>query len=419
MRVYYIKDRSIIYIITAIFCLLLIFIGVKIIGNIKSDETTQKTIDVVEVFSGDKKEVKIEEDTNVEIQNPNFLMMILSRSNSFIRSIYDGKYKSENILSQIKDNYMVDIVIDQEILKTQLPAIMSMTNIKDLKVDTDFKLANRGDDKDSIYEELETISELEVESSYSPLGNISFVDNTTEGEAITTAAAGISREDAFKAVAGIAKPKAISVEKNKPYILIYHTHATEAYLPEEDFRSEDKKYNVLGIGDILEEELKKKGHGVTHIETFHDLPSFNQSYSKSLSSMKSALNKEDNLTVLLDLHRDGIASSASYYDKAKKESVIEINGKRVATFKMVIGNGTPNKEKILQFSNYIKTVSDMLYPGLCLKHVIKPYGKYNQYLSDYTLLLEVGSNLNTVEETEETAKLLAEILDVALKGITE
>ncbi|MBS4536869.1 stage II sporulation protein P [Clostridium sp. D2Q-11] len=423
MRVYYIKDRSIIYILTAIICLVIIFIGVKIISNLQSEETTQKTVDVVEVFTGNKENSIVidESEDNIEyqsIEEPNFFMMVLGKSNAFIRSIYNEKYKNSDLLSRLKQTYMIDLEIDQKILKTQLPAIVSMTNFDNVKLGNRLSIANRSSNKANSYEELETFNELEVESGYSPLGNIAFVDDKYE-EAIPTSAAGISRDEAMKAIESMAKPKAISVESNKPYVMIYHTHATEAYAPVSGARSEDKKYNVVGIGDMISEELNKRGHEVNHVENYHDQPSYTGSYGRSLSTIKSQLKKEKNLKVLIDVHRDGVASDASYYDKAKKESVIEIDGKRVATFFMVVGNDTPNRDKIVQFSNYIKTVSDMLYPGLCRKPVMKPYGKFNQYMSDYTLLIEVGSNLNTIEETRETAKLIGEVLDIALRGITQ
>ena len=38
--------------------------------------------------------------------------------------------------------------------------------------------------------------------------------------------------------------------------------------------------------------------------------------------------------------------------------------------------------------------------------MIKPVGKYNQFLSDYSALIEVGSNLNTMEEAKETARII-------------
>ena len=46
-------------------------------------------------------------------------------------------------------------------------------------------------------------------------------------------------------------------------------------------------------------------------------------------------------------------------------------------------------------------------------------GKYNQFLSDYSMLVEIGSNLNTMEEALETAKLFGELLDIVIQNIIE
>lgn len=425
MKVYYIKDRSIIYILIAIVCLIIVFLGIKIISNIQYDESTQKTIDVVEVFNRTEQNIenKVEnENINKEhIENPSFFMQLISRSNSFIRSMYNEKYNHKTMLAQIKETLVEDIQINRKLLKSQLPAIISTTNLDGINLDTKEKYANRGGNiKDISQDGLETINGLEIESSYSPLGDIAFIDDETGDEAIPVSGSGISKEEALEVIKNIERPKTLNVSSNNsPYVMIYHTHATEAYLPkaEVNYRSQDKNYNVIGIGDIVGEELAKKGHGVTHIETLHDFPNYNESYSRSLATIKEQMNKNKNLNVLLDIHRDGVTPDTSYYNKVKKESVIEIDGKKVGTFRFVIGNDTPNKDEILLFSNYIKSVSDMLYPGLCLSPIIKPYGKYNQYLSDYTLLLEVGSNINDMKETKATARYIAEILDVALKGI--
>lgn len=394
MKVYYIKDRSIIYIMMAIFCLSIIFIGIKYIGNFKDEEKVEKEVEVVEVFNADKK--------------PGFFMDIISKSNSFFDSIYKERYNKKSFVENLKTNFIKDFDINKKILKSQLPAIISMAE--------EPTLASRGRKKDDEDGELHKIEKGESEV-YRDLGEISFVDGE---EVIEVGNLGISKEKALEKIKNIKKPKTISIAKDKPYVMVYNTHATEAYLPEHDggFRSTDKNYNVIAIADIITKNLIEKGHLVKQVETMHDYPNYNASYSRAKSTLETELSKEKNLKVLIDVHRDGVSPDASYYDRIKKESVVEIDGKRVGTFKFVIGNDTPNKDEIIQFSNYIKSVSDMMYPGLALKPIIKPYGKFNQNISDYSLLMEVGSNVNTLDETKRTADYISEILDVALKGIT-
>jgi stage II sporulation protein P len=214
----------------------------------------------------------------------------------------------------------------------------------------------------------------------------------------------------------------VKVNKEKPYILMYHTHATESYSIAKagNYRSTDKKNNIVGIGSTISTVLEANGHKVDHVETSHDLPSYNQSYSRSLKTIESKKAESDNLKILLDVHRDGIdVDKVANIESIRQKSKIEIDGKSVATFSLVVGPDSQNKEQVLSFAKYVKAVSDNLYPGLCKGIIIKKYGKYNQYLSDYSALIEVGYNINTLEEANEGAKLIGDILSVVLNSIVE
>ncbi|HAQ40617.1 MAG TPA: hypothetical protein DCM73_07150 [Clostridiales bacterium] len=51
-----------------------------------------------------------------------------------------------------------------------------------------------------------------------------------------------------------------------------------------------------------------------------------------------------------------------------------------------------------------------MYPGLFRDIIVRPGAYFNQYLSDYALLIEIGSTLNNVDEVNYSAELLSEIL---------
>lgn len=211
------------------------------------------------------------------------------------------------------------------------------------------------------------------------------------------------------------------VEKDKPYIFMYHTHATEAYSKNrsEDYRSSNKEENVVGIGEIMAKVLEAKGHRVEHNQTYHDLPSYNKSYSRSLNTIQRQKTEYENLKVLLDIHRDAVLEDSPNIENLKQKSSVKINGKTVATFSLVVGPDSENKEEVLSFAKYVKAVSDTLYPGLCTGIIIKPRGKYNQYLSNYSALIEMGYNFHDIEEVRESAKLVGEVISYALDGLIE
>lgn len=215
--------------------------------------------------------------------------------------------------------------------------------------------------------------------------------------------------------------KKVSINREEPCALIYHTHATESFshLKKDNYRSSNRGDNVVGLGDVVSTVLEANGHKINHNDTIHDLPSYNKSYSRSLNTVNTEKEKSQNLKFLLDIHRNAIDDDSPGIEKVKKESRVDINGKTVATFSLVVGPGSPNKEEVLNFAKYIKAVSDSMYPGLCTKILIKPIGKYNQHLSDYSALIEMGYHFNDLEEVREGAKLLGEVLSYVFDGVIE
>lgn len=220
--------------------------------------------------------------------------------------------------------------------------------------------------------------------------------------------------------------KKIKVDKSKPYILTYHTHATEGYQPlkKGENYTTDNNQNVTLIGEIFSKVLENGDHKVTQNKTHHDRPSFNQSYSRSLNTIKTEMGKEENLKFLFDIHRDGVkieGSSGKEYDaklkKYRERFTTQIDGKNVATFSLVVGPDSANFNEVISYARYIKAVSDSIYPGLCNGIIIKKVGRFNQYLSDYSILIENGANVSTIDESKETAKLLGEILDIVISKL--
>lgn len=205
----------------------------------------------------------------------------------------------------------------------------------------------------------------------------------------------------------------INVDRSKEYILAYHTHTTESFLSSDGkYYNTDKNKNVVAIGEIISTVLNAQGHKVKHDITVHDLPSFNQSYSRSRNTINKSMEENPNLKILVDIHRDGRDKNSPNLDAFIEAGRIDIDGVSNATFAMVIGPDTPNYDEVLSMAKYIKAVSDVMYPGLCRSIIIKPVGKFNLNFSNHSVLLEVGSNWTTIEETKETGKKVGEILSV-------
>lgn len=221
----------------------------------------------------------------------------------------------------------------------------------------------------------------------------------------------------------VTKPKSIKIEKDKPSILIYHTHGTESYKPvtEGNYHSLKKEYTVMGVADTITAELEKKGYNVIHDITYHDYPSYSGSYNRSAATVKSILEKNSSIRVILDVHRDGFDKIDTRNDRMKliENSRVKINGEYAARFQFVIGATSKNRKEVECFARFVKAVSDIKYPGFSKDILVKQYGSYNQYLSDHSALVELGANANTIEEARRAGCYFADVVADALKLLSE
>ncbi|QZY56534.1 stage II sporulation protein P [Crassaminicella profunda] len=212
----------------------------------------------------------------------------------------------------------------------------------------------------------------------------------------------------------VKTPNKVKLNMSKPVVFVYHTHATESYMPESigNFHSLNRKFTVRVVGDQLTSYLTHKGYNVIHNDTLHDYPSYQQSYIRSLETLKTNMNKNPSLKIIFDIHRDAAPNNSS----ARKNSYVVIDGQKVARYSIVVGTGNKNAEKLLTFAEYIKARSDELYPGLAKKTITKPY-RFNQFNSDYYALIEIGNTANNIDEAVRTTKYLSQVLDQVIKDI--
>lgn len=198
---------------------------------------------------------------------------------------------------------------------------------------------------------------------------------------------------------------------NSMNIIIYHTHATESYseAEENNYRSENVSENVVSIGKIISTNLNNFGLNVTHLKDYNDIPSYNKSYANSKELVLKELDDTKN-NLIIDIHRDGADAESNYEKVLESVTRVKINDKYIATFSLVIGGNNENIEELKEVAEIVKSISDELYPGLCRGILVRDGAIFNQNISDYALLIEVGSHLNTIEEAKLTSDYLSEIL---------
>ncbi|MBA1337146.1 MAG: Stage II sporulation protein P [Firmicutes bacterium] len=225
------------------------------------------------------------------------------------------------------------------------------------------------------------------------------------------------------------KPDKTKLDMNMPMVLIYHTHTSEAYKPSSKFnytptdvdRTIDPRYSVVRIGKELKEELEGKHNiKVVHVTTFHDYPEYSTSYARSLSTVKNALATYPSIKVILDIHRDAFpVRNKAEETYARNESTMKVGNADTARLMLVWGPDAENSKETRKFAELLKNKINEQVPGLCRKVLEKSIGKYNQHLSNYSALIEVGSNSNTMEEALNSVPYLAKAIAAAIKEIGE
>lgn len=204
------------------------------------------------------------------------------------------------------------------------------------------------------------------------------------------------------------KTKKVKKHGGKPRVLIYHTHATESYLPakEGNYHTTKETNTVRDVGEVLAGVLEENGIGVVHDKTLHDNPSYNESYTRSYETVRSLLKKYPTIECIIDLHRDATAAEIS-------GPVETVDGKRCAVYSYVLSNTTETYEENSAFLGKLNTIADSRYSGYTGGILERPYW-YNQELAGKSILIEMGNNRNNIEDVRRCARVFGEILSEAL-----
>ena len=205
-----------------------------------------------------------------------------------------------------------------------------------------------------------------------------------------------------------------------PLVLILHTHTTEAYLPTsssylEDVigdatYSEDGERNVTAIGAELALALKEKGITAIHCTVMHDENGLGGAYERSAETVKQYLKDYPSIQYVIDLHRDSVTTDAGELVRA----VCGEGENATAQVMAVVGsdaNGTPhpNWENNLALALALREHLNADGRALC-RPVSLRNASFYQELAPYSLLLEIGTSANSVEEAKRAARLVGDAL---------
>jgi len=210
----------------------------------------------------------------------------------------------------------------------------------------------------------------------------------------------------------------LKIDPAKPAVLIYHTHTTEGYeLIERPWyardwvsRTENGGRSVVRVGEAIAEILQRAGYQVIHDTTIYDRQ-YNGAYDRSRVMVRRVLKENPGLLITLDVHRDSIHLESG----ARIKPVAEINGKKAAQVMLITGieEGLiidyPDWERNLDFALQLQREAENLAPGLMRPIFFCPR-RYNMNETPYSLLLEMGSDANTLEEAVYSGRLMGQAL---------
>ncbi len=219
----------------------------------------------------------------------------------------------------------------------------------------------------------------------------------------------------------------IALNSAEPQVLIIHTHATESFEQytrdyyDESFpsRTQDTTRNMVAVGTVLAETLAKNGISVVHDGTLHDYPAYTGSYDRSEETIRALLEKYPSIKIVIDLHRDAMVDE----DGSRIAPVAEINGRSAAQFMIIAGcdDGRFNMPAYMEnfkLAALLQNSAEVMFPGLA-RPVLFDYRNYNQHITTGSLLIEVGSHANSLDEALYTAELLGESMAAALSVIAQ
>ena len=210
-----------------------------------------------------------------------------------------------------------------------------------------------------------------------------------------------------------------------PQILILHTHGSEAYTQSgadvyeesDPYRTTDCNFNMVRVGEEMARVFEEHGFTVVHDTNLYDYPAYNGAYDRSLEAAEYWLNQYPSIQIVLDVHRDALAGE----DGTVYKAVFQQGDSQAAQVMLVVGTDGagsyhPLWQENLTFAMRLQQQMAQDCPTLARPMVLRS-SRFNQQLSVGSLLVEVGTHGNTLQEALAGARLFAESASRVLEGL--
>lgn len=221
----------------------------------------------------------------------------------------------------------------------------------------------------------------------------------------------------FDAQALLTQPLPLAVS-DEPLILIVHTHASEAYADKaaEDYHTTDTDHNIVRVGQAIADRLNAAGIVTLHDKTLNDLPGYDSAYERTAQVISRYLEEYPSIRMVIDVHRDAVTAT----DGTELAMTAELDGEPAAQLLFVMGTDAgglehPDWQDNLAFALQMQSRCTARAPGLFRELSLRS-GRYNEHLTPCSVLLEVGSAGNTLDEALRSADFFARQLTELIEG---
>ena len=202
---------------------------------------------------------------------------------------------------------------------------------------------------------------------------------------------------------------AAALSDDAPQVLIIHTHGSEAYtmpkgqeyVPTGTCRTADAAVNMIRIGDEIAAALSSYGISVLHDRVLYDDPAYDGAYERAAEAIRGYLEKYSTLSFVLDVHRDAIEDKAGHQYK-----VITREDPHCAQISLVMGSNNDHWLENVKLAAAVQQRLTELSPTLMRPMTLRN-SNYNQHLTTGSMLVEIGTAGNSLDEALRAARLFA------------
>ena len=159
------------------------------------------------------------------------------------------------------------------------------------------------------------------------------------------------------------------------------------------------------------------GLSVLHDTTLSDYPAYDGAYDRARAGIEAVLAEHPTVQMVLDVHRDALVGA----DGTVYKPVLEVDGVKTAQVMLLVGTDDagayfPDWTEHLALAMQLQRQMDALWPDLARPITLRT-ARFNQQLTKGSLLVEIGSHGNTLDEALAGARLFARAAGQVLCGL--